>query len=69
MRQRSLDLTSPAFGKQAVAQMVDWLCQQLPLHAVGSKVTDAVLWTMLCYAATRQAYTTDVVCVTRWFGA
>lgn len=31
-----------------------WLCQQLPFHAVGTKVNDAVLWTMLCYAATRR---------------
>lgn len=54
MRQRSLDLTSPAFGKQALSHLVNWLCQQLPLHAVGTKVNDAVLWTMLCYAATRR---------------
>lgn len=54
MRQRSLDLTSPAFGRQALRQMVDWLCQQLPSHSVGTKVNDAVLWTMLCYAATRR---------------
>jgi len=54
MRQRSLDLTSPAFGKQALAHLVDGLCQQLPFHAVGTKVNDAVLWTMLCYAATRR---------------
>jgi hypothetical protein len=54
MRQRSLDLTSPAFGAQALRQMVDWLCQQLPFHAFGTKVHDAVLWTMLCYAATRR---------------
>ena len=54
MRQRALDLTSPAFGTQALRQMVDWLCQQLPFHAFGTKVNDAVLWTMLCYAATRR---------------
>ena len=54
MRQRSLDLTSPAFGKQALSHWVNWLCQQLPFHAVGTKVNDAVLWTMLCYAATRR---------------
>ncbi|MBS1807405.1 MAG: transposase [Acidobacteria bacterium] len=54
MRQRSLDLTSPAFGKQAVAHLVNWLCQQLPFHTVGTKVNDAVLWTMLCYAAARR---------------
>jgi hypothetical protein len=54
MRQRPLDLTSPAFGKQALLPLVNWLCQQLPFHAVGTKVNDAVLWTMLCYAATRR---------------
>lgn len=54
MRQRSLDLTSPVFGKQALAHLADWLCQQLPFHTVGAKVNDAVLWTMLCYAATRR---------------
>jgi hypothetical protein len=54
MRQRSLELTSPAFGTQALRQMVGWLCQQLPFHAFGTKVNDAVLWTMLCYAATRR---------------
>jgi hypothetical protein len=54
MRQRALDLTSPAFGKQALQHWVDWLCQQLPFHSFGTKVNDAVLWTMLCYAATRR---------------
>jgi hypothetical protein len=48
MRRRPLDLTSPAFGTQADAQFVGWLCQQVPFHAVGTKVNDAVLLKMLC---------------------
>jgi IS4 transposase len=54
MRQRPLDLTSPAFGPQALTHLVEWLCQQMPFHAIGTKVNDVVLWTMLCYAATRR---------------
>jgi Transposase DDE domain len=54
MCQRRPDLSSPAFGRQALGSLVELLCQHLPLHLRGLKINDRLAWTILAYAASRR---------------
>lgn len=54
MSQRQPDLSKTAFGRQALTTLVELLSQQLPLDIWGLKVNDPVIWTVLCYAASRR---------------
>jgi len=54
MSQRRPDLSRPAFGRQALAALVELLCRHLPLHLWGLKINDSLAWTILCYAATHR---------------
>jgi Transposase DDE domain len=54
MSQRRPDLSKLAFGRQALASLVELLCQHLPLNLWGLKINDPLAWTILCYAASRR---------------
>jgi Transposase DDE domain len=54
MSQRTADFTRPVFGEQALAAFQAELCERLPLGCTGLKLNDAVVWQLLCYAATRR---------------
>ena len=54
MSQRTVDFTRPVFGEQALAAFHAELCQHLPLGCTGLKLNDALVWQVLCYAATRR---------------
>ena len=54
MCQRRPDLSKLTFGRQALASLVELLCQHLPLKLRGLKISDPLAWTILCYAASRR---------------
>ena len=54
MCQRRPDLSKLRFGRQALASLVELLCQHLPLKLRGLKISDPLAWTILCYPASRR---------------
>lgn len=54
MSQRQTNFIQPSFGEQSLAALQAQLCEQLPLGCFGTKVTDSIVWQLLCYASTRR---------------